>query len=158
MAAQEPPAIALTWLLDLLARGAALGDAVVRETLRLWPPAFAMLRRLTAPQEIAGHALPAGITVVLPTPLLHRDARAFAQPDAFRPERWDGSQDETTYAPFGAGARRCVGEALAHLYMEALLPAVARTVRLEPVGEVPEPMVLRGTVLVPRDGARMQAA
>jgi cytochrome P450 len=117
-----------------------------------------MLRRLTAPREVAGRLLPAGITVVLPTPLLHRDPRAFAEPDAFRPERWAQGQDETTYAPFGAGARRCVGEALAHLYVDALLPAVAAAVRLEPVTPEPPPMVLRGTVLVPRDGVRLRRA
>jgi cytochrome P450 len=158
MAAQEPPSIALTWLLDRVARGIGMGEDTVRETLRLWPPAFAMLRRLTAPREVAGRLLPAGITVVLPTPLLHRDPRAFADPDAFRPERWAAGPDERSYAPFGGGARRCVGEQLAQLYVEVLLPAVAESAGLAPVTEEPAPMVLRGTVLVPRDGGRVRRA
>jgi cytochrome P450 len=68
MAAQEPPAIALTSLLDRVARGAPdTGDAVVRETLRLQPPAFALLRRLAAPRDVAGHRGGAR------APLLRRD-------------------------------------------------------------------------------------
>jgi cytochrome P450 len=151
MAAQEPPSIALSRLLDRRARGHEPTDSVVRETLRLWPPAFALLRTLDAPRVIAGHALPAGVTVVLPTPLLHRDPRAFADPDVFRPGR-DG--EAGTFLPFGAGARRCVGEHLAQLYFDVLLPAIEAP--LQPVAPVPDPMVLRGTVLVPRDGLRVR--
>jgi cytochrome P450 len=157
LAAQEPPSVALTRLLDGAARGAApVTEAVTRETLRLWPPAFAVLRRLTEPREIAGHALPAGAHLVLPLPLLHRDRRAFADPDRFLPERWAAGQTEATFAPFGLGARRCVGEPLAHLYVDAILPAVLRRVRLAPATAEPDRMVLRGTALVPEAGARVR--
>jgi cytochrome P450 len=89
---------------------------------------------------------------MVPAPLLHRDARAFPDPDAFRPERWEtGAADETAYLPFGGGARRCVGEPLAHLYFETLLPAILRRVGVRRVLPA-ERMVLRGTVLVPRSG------
>jgi cytochrome P450 len=91
------------------------------------------------------------VTVVLPTPLLHRDPRAFPDPDVFRPGR-DG--EAGTFLPFGAGARRCVGEHLAQLYFDVLLPAIEAP--LQPVAPVPDPMVLRGTVLVPRDGLRVR--
>jgi cytochrome P450 len=165
MAAQEPPAAALTWLLERLARAPELADAyvagerrdaIVRESLRLRAPALAALRRLTAPRQVAGHALPAGVTVMLPTPLLHRDATAFPDPEAFRPERWQDTP-ETTYLPFGGGTRRCVGEALARTYFDALVPAVMRRVRLQPVLREPERMVLRGTILVPHRSAPVRA-
>jgi cytochrome P450 family 135 len=150
MAAQEPPSIALTRLLDRRARGQEPTDSVVRETLRLWPPAFALLRTLQSPREVGGHPLPAGVTVVLPAPLLHRDARAFPEPDAFRPERDHGAAE---LRPFGAGARRCVGEHLAQLYFDVLLPAI--DVGLRPLAPEPDRMVLRGTVLVPEHGVRV---
>jgi cytochrome P450 len=163
MAAQEPPAAGLTWLLERLARDAALADAyvadpaardpIVREVLRLRAPALAALRRLTAPHG----ALPAGVTVMLPTPLLHRDPAAFPDPERFDPARWRATPPETTYAPFGGGARRCVGEALAHTYFDVLIPAVLRRVRLRPVLREPERMVLRGTILVPHRSALMRA-
>lgn len=106
MAAQEPPAAALTWLLERFAREpvwaarysqGADRDAIVRESLRLRPPAMAALRRLTVERDIAGHRLPAGVIVMLPIPLLHRDPRVFPDPEEFRPDRWtDGGPPGTT--------------------------------------------------------------
>ena len=152
MAAQEPPSIALTRLVARLNRAPAEPDAdVIRETLRLWPPAFAILRRLTAARGVAGHALPAGTTVVVPLPVVQRDARTASDPDVFWTGRWRGGEP-TAFAPFGGGARRCVGEPLAQAYFGTILPALLRRIRLAPVARDPEPMVLRGTVLVPRDG------
>jgi cytochrome P450 family 135 len=160
-AAQEPPAAALTRLLDRLARGGGalldryLGDdgardAIVRETLRLHPPAVAGLRRLSAPRVVAGHRLPAGVVAMVPIPLVHRDARAFPDPDAFRPERWaDGGAAAAAVLPFGGGARRCLGEHLAQAYFAAIVPAILRRVRLRAVCRDPERMVVRGTILVP---------
>jgi cytochrome P450 len=151
-AAQEPAAVAVTRVLDRLARSdelaaryAAEGSAIVAETLRLHPAAVAGLRRLDAPRTIAGHPLPAGVVTMAPIPLLHRDPRVFPDPDAFRLGRPLG----TAYLPFGAGARRCLGEALAHVYFAAIVPAVLRRVRLRSLWPTPERMVLRGTILVP---------
>ena len=163
MAAQEPPSIALTWLLDRLARepglaGAVLGDprspraeAFVRETLRLRPPASGSLRRLREPVRAGGYELAPGSTVLVPTALLHADARGFRDPDRFEPERWLADPEPGwPFFPFGGGARRCVGEALARAEIEAVLPAILGTVRLQPLAPEPEPMVQRATVLVPR--------
>jgi cytochrome P450 len=165
MAAQEPPAIALTWMLDRLGREpelaeeflarpeGELAEGVVKETLRLNPPASAALRRLTAPRRVGGHDLPAGVDVMVPSTLLHRDPRHFEDPDAFRPERWRSpSPPEATYFPFGGGARRCVGEHLAHAELATVLPAFLRHGRPFPLAPEPEPMVQRATVLVPKQG------
>jgi cytochrome P450 len=161
-AAQEPAAVALTRILDRLARGgeqlidrytvdASARDAIVRETLRLHPAAVAGLRRLSEPRAVAGHRLPAGVVTMVPIPLLHRHPRAFPEPDAFRPERWGagGAAAEATFLPFGDGARRCLGEHLARAYFTAIVPAVLRRVRLRALWPAPERMVVRGTILVP---------
>jgi hypothetical protein len=89
----------VTRLLDRLGREAAARDrflasgagdpypdAVVREELRLHPPARAALCRLTAPLAVTGHSLSPGTTVMLP--ILQRDPAAFAAPDESQPERW----------------------------------------------------------------------
>jgi cytochrome P450 family 135 len=139
------------------ADGDRFADAVVRETLRLRPAAIAALRRLTEPRHIAGHRLPAGATVMVPIPLLHRDRRAYAEPDDFRPERWTVESAPTApFLPFGGGARRCLGEHLALAYVDAVVRPILRRVRLRALWPRPERMVLRGTILVPHRSAPMR--
>jgi cytochrome P450 len=170
MAAQEPPSIALTWLLDRLSRQPELGeefladprsprsDAVVRETLRLRPPASGALRKLLEPVQVEDRELPAGASVLLPTSLVHRDRRGFRNPDRFEPERWlTDITPSWPFFPFGGGARRCVGEPLAHAEIETVVPAVLRTLQLDPVSEEPERMVQRATVLVPQRSLLVRA-
>jgi len=170
-AGQEPPSIALTWILDRLGRspelvdpylaaaeGDPVRDAIVRETLRLRPPASAGLRVLTEPATVGGQDLDAGTATMVPIPLLHRDPAAFGDPDRFDPGRWgDGRVDESAYLPFGWGARRCLGEHLARAYFDAVVPAVAERVRLRPLATQPERMVVRATVLVPLRSALVTA-
>jgi cytochrome P450 family 135 len=166
MAAQEPAAASLAWLLDRLAHSpdvaerfaVAADESVIDETLRLRPPAIAALRRLTAPREVAGHLLPAGVTVMVPIPALHRDPRLYEDPDAFRAARWSsGPPPEGSYLPFGGGARGCLGEHLARAYLHAVVPALLRGRRLRPILREPESMVLRGTILVPRRSVPLRA-
>lgn len=167
LAAQEPPSIALTWALVRLARhpelagdylaageGAPLREAVLRETLRLRSPALASLRTLSEPFELGGQLLPAGTATMVPLPLVHRDPRFFSAPDRFRPQRWLQAEAEPpVFLPFGGGARRCLGEALAQTEVAAIVPTVLRLVRLRPLWPREERQVLRGTVLVPQRSA-----
>jgi hypothetical protein len=170
MAAQEPPSIALTWVLDRLSREPELAktfladprsersDAIVREVLRLRPPASGSLRRLLEPMQVAGRELPAGATVLVPTSLVHRDPRGFQDPEHFEPERWLADDAPSwPFFPFGGGARRCVGEPLAHAEIETVVTAVLRSVKLTPLAPEPEPMVQRATVLVPQRSLLVRA-
>jgi cytochrome P450 family 135 len=170
MAAQEPPAIALAWLVDRLARDPELAErfaedprsshseALVRETLRLQPPASGALRRLLEPLATEDRELPAGATVLLPTSLVHRDPRGFVDPDAFEPGRWLADITPSwPFFPFGGGARRCVGEPLARAEIETVVPAVLRTLKIEPLSAQPERMVQRATVLVPQRSLLVRA-
>lgn len=170
MAAQEPPSIALAWILDRLAREpqraatfvadprGERADAIVREVLRLRPPASGSLRRLLEPMPVDGCELPAGATVLVPTSLVHRDRRGFSDPERFEPERWLADITPSwPFFPFGGGVRRCVGEALAHAQIETVVPAVLRSVELTPVAPEPERMVQRATVLVPQRSLLVRA-
>jgi cytochrome P450 len=168
MAAQEPIAAALTWLaLALGARpeiverlrgeqaGGEYEQAVVEESLRLHPPAIAMLRRLVQPIALAGHELPAGTSTMAPMPLLHRDPRSFREPDRFLPERHLSANGGAAPGgcpmwPFGHGPRRCIAQALARVQLSLTLRAILEQLTIRPVGPQPERMVLRATILVPQ--------
>ncbi|HYF24866.1 MAG TPA: cytochrome P450 [Baekduia sp.] len=168
MAGQEPAAIGLTWVLDRLARhpeAAArfapgrdpASDAFVNETLRVRPAVHSVVRPLKAPLTVAGHELPAGVVLAVPIPLVHRDPRVFEEPDAFRPERFLDGPHPAAFVPFGGGARRCLGQALARLEIAALIPAILDQLRLRPVSAEPERQVVRATVLPPHRSAVMVA-
>lgn len=167
IAGQEPPTMALTWVLDRLGReeGRAAGlagddplaregrDRFVAEALRLRPPVHSLLRDLRDPVEVAGVAVEAGTTVMLPMVLTHTDPRTFADPAAFRPERWDSLPAQPDgYRPFGSGAHRCVGEPLARLLLDRAVAAAAEEVRISPVLPRTERMVVRATVTAPAHG------
>jgi hypothetical protein len=163
MAAQEPPSIALTWTLARLARHPALTadylaadeedplrEAIFRETLRLRPSALAVLRRLNEPFEAGGRLLAAGTSTLVPLPLIHRDPHFFTDPERFRPQRWlEMDSVPSVYLPFGSGARRCLGEALAEAEAATIIPTVLSERQIRPLWPREERMVLRGTVLVP---------
>ncbi|WP_205698305.1 cytochrome P450 [Conexibacter sp. SYSU D00693] len=170
-AAQEPPSIALTNVVLELARAPELADAfveaspaeplrdaVVREVMRLRPPAQAVLRRLVEPATVAGVALDAGTHVALHSLLLHRAPEVWDAPDELRWERFArGVPDGVPYLPFGGGARRCIGEPLSWALFRAALPVVLRHLRFSAVTARPERMVVRGTVLVPHRSALVVA-
>jgi cytochrome P450 len=96
---------------------------VLQETMRLWPPAWILLRQIREDHEIAGVHLPVGTHIAMFPYLLHRDPRWWPDPTRFDPGRWT-EQDERgrpkfAYLPFGAGPRMCIGEQFA--WMEAML-------------------------------------
>jgi cytochrome P450 len=109
--------------------------------------------------RVRDRELPAGATVIAPTSLVHTDPRGFADPDRFEPERWLGPEAPSWPCfPFGGGARRCVGEALAHAEIETVVPAVLRALKLSPLSPEPERMVQRATVLAPQRSLLVRAS
>jgi unspecific monooxygenase len=74
----------------------------------------------------------------------------------FRPERFveDGAESYS-WLPFGGGIRRCIGAALAHAEMAEVLRFAIPRVELRPLGEQPDPVVLRGITLAPKHGVRV---
>jgi cytochrome P450 len=170
LAAQEPPAAGLAWLLDRAGRepgwteglvdGGAEREAFVKEALRLRPAVVAAMRRPLQPLAVGDHVLPAGVPIMLPSLLLHRHRSAFADPETFRPQRFlegDVARAEAAILPFGGGARRCLGEPLAHALIDSVLPAVLGRLQLRPLGASPERPVVRGTILVPQRSALVMA-
>jgi cytochrome P450 len=168
VAGHETTATSLAWAverlvrhpgaLDRVATDAEYADAVVKETLRLRPVVAIVLRRLLEPLEVAGRELPAGTTVAPCILLVHRREDLYPEPDAFRPERFLGEPPGTySWIPFGGGVRRCLGAAFAQVEMQVVLETIARSARLEAVGES-EGVRRRGVTLVPERGGQVRMA
>lgn len=139
---------ALAWLreeLDALPSRPIVADdlpelprthAVVAEAMRLHPPAWIIGRWLEQDLRIAAWDLPRGSVVLASQYAMHRDARFWAAPDQFVPQRWitgTGAFDERAprvprgvWFPFGFGARRCIGEQFAWTEAVAVLASLAR--------------------------------
>lgn len=120
-------------------------EAVVKESMRLYPPAWAMGRTAINEFELAGYRIPSGANVVVSQWVMHRDPRFFADPLKFAPDRW--LREETrnlprfAYFPFGAGPRQCIGASFAMMEAVLLLATIARKFQLAPVpGRAVEPL------------------
>jgi len=87
--------------------------AVVEETLRLYPPAYALfMRRATRDVDLAGVEVKKGDIVQITPFILHRSSRWFESPAQFMPQRFlaEPTWPRYAYLPFGAGPRVCVGQ------------------------------------------------
>jgi cytochrome P450 family 135 len=168
VAGHETTATSLAWAverlvrhpgaLDRVATDSEYADAVVKETLRLRPVVAIVLRRLLEPLLVAGRELPAGTTVAPCILLVHRREDIYPEPDAFRPERFLREPPGTySWIPFGGGVRRCLGAAFAQVEMQVVLETIARSARLEAVGDS-EGVRRRGVTLVPERGGQVRLA
>lgn len=114
-----------------------VGRAVVQEALRLYPPAFTIVREAREPDEVAGHRLEPGDLVVVAPWVLHRHRRLWAEPDRFDPSRFlPGAPpvDRFAYLPFGIGPRVCIGAQFALVEAAVVLAGLLARHRLELVG------------------------
>ncbi len=103
--------------------------AVVSETLRLYPPAFLIVRQAIAADACEGIDIPRGAVVMIAPWVLHRHRRLWRDPDAFDPARFlpdAPPPPRFTYLPFGAGPRICVGAQFALAEATLVLAALAR--------------------------------
>ena len=116
-----------------------LVQAIVKETLRLYPPAWFLFRQAAGDMRLDGAPLDDGSILFAMPYTTQRDARWFAEPDAFQPQRWlDGMEKSLprgAYFPFGMGPRTCIGSGFAMMEAQLLLATVARRFHLEQVDE-----------------------
>jgi cytochrome P450 len=110
-------------------------DAVVRESLRLYPPQYLLFREPTEPVTLQDYEIAPGTMVVVSPWILHRDDRFWDDPGTFDPSRWldDTGRPEHAYLPYGAGPRHCLGRRLADQTLRLVLAVICRRRRLEPV-------------------------
>ncbi|RKD87998.1 cytochrome P450 [Halopiger aswanensis] len=94
-------------------------DHILKESLRLYPPAYAIFRQPTEDVILSGHKISEGTLLCLSQWVTHRDPRLYESPHEFQPDRWESDSlsapSPGMYFPFAAGPRRCIGERLAML-------------------------------------------
>jgi cytochrome P450 len=115
--------------------------AVVSESMRLWPPAWTMGRRVLQTHSIGGYPMEAGSLVIMSQWVVHRDPRWWDRPDAFEPQRWlsPSARPKYAYFPFGGGSRVCIGESFAWTEAILLLATIAQRWQFRPLpGSKPE--------------------
>ncbi|HMK70023.1 MAG TPA: cytochrome P450 [Xanthobacteraceae bacterium] len=107
---------------------------VIDESMRLYPPAHTLGREAVAADEILGHRIPAGATVLIVPWMLHRKPSLWENPDRFEPERFApehaAARHRYAYIPFGAGPRICIGAAFAIEEALLILATIAQRYRL----------------------------
>jgi cytochrome P450 len=133
-------------------------EMVLAESMRLYPPAWAIGRLAVNESEIGGYVVPKKSLVLMSQYVMHRDPRYFSEPLRFNPERWTAeareSRPQFSYFPFGGGTRRCIGEGFAWMEGILLLATLAQQwqMRLEPN----HPVTLKPVItLRPKYGMRM---
>jgi cytochrome P450 len=105
-------------------------DGVVKEGLRLFPPAPMTARMAMRPVTLDGRDLPAGTEVILSYYHTHRDPDVFAEPTRFLPRRWETlAPTPYEYVPFGGGARQCIGAGFASLEIRVVLALLLQRFR-----------------------------
>jgi cytochrome P450 len=134
-------------------------EHVFAESLRLFPPAWAIGRKVLTEFQAGPYSIPRD-SIVLTSPwVVHRDPRWFPDPLRFHPERWeqeDATRPKFAYFPFGGGTRVCIGERFAWMEGVLLLATIGRRWRLRLVKGHPVETQARIT-LRPRHGMQMTA-
>ncbi len=121
-------------------------QAVLEETLRLYPPVWVFTRRAIADDVAAGFAIEAGSNLFISPWLMQHHTAHWKDPDTFDPERFLQESDPRRlryiFIPFSAGARRCVGEHFSFVEMKMHLAMLLPYFKMQHEG--PAPQVLPG--------------
>jgi cytochrome P450 len=190
-AGHETTANALAWTFDLLGRNPAVRArmeeeldalpgppayddlkrlpytlAVVKEAMRIYPPAYLLGRRAEKDVILGEHLVRRRSIVLLNVIGIHRRADLWPDPERFDPARFLGDGEKAlprcAYMPFGAGPRVCIGNHFALMEAHLLLATIARRLRFEPTSDAPpgmEPLVtLRPRAGVPARAVLREAA
>ncbi|WP_106962327.1 cytochrome P450 [Streptomyces exfoliatus] len=152
VAGYESSARTLTWAFVLLdqhpevmeraAGDARAVEAVLSETLRLYPTGWLLPRQAVADETLDGLRIPAGTDLLVCPYLTHRDPEVWPDPEAFVPERFPVRTPlpPGAYLPFGIGPRACLGTRFAMREMEVLLGGLLARFTVETTEPVGEPV------------------
>lgn len=178
----DTPALAMSWTWYLLARNPACANTlaaevdavvgvrapemqdiaslpyaqrVIKESMRLYPPAWLLSREASEETSIGGQRIEKGTTVMMSPWVSHRDAVFFDNPDVFDPDRWTSERAKQiprfAYFPFGGGPRVCIGAAFAMMETTIILAMMAARFNFRLINE-DEVLPRASMTLRPRNG------
>jgi cytochrome P450 len=132
--------------------------ACFQEALRFYPPAWSIPRVAIADDEVGGHRIPKGSSVIIPVHGIHHDARFWPDPERYDPERFMPGQGRgrhrSAYLPFGGGRRICIGSSFALMETTLITAMLSQRFVFDLVpGHPVEPEAT--LTLRPRRGVRM---
>ena len=134
-------------------------EQVIKETLRLYPPASFISRTAQAPDVLCDREIRKKDTVMLPIYALQRNEQLWPEPNTFKPERFakGAKYDRFAWLPFGDGPRVCIGAHFAMVEAQIILASLISRFKFEPIqGKDPVPeMVL---TLRPKGGVWLKVA
>ncbi|ANU07055.1 cytochrome P450 [Paraurantiacibacter namhicola] len=147
-AGHDNSAATLAWALWLLAHHPDLQqairrdpqkriiEAVLQETLRLYPPIPFTTRVALRDFAWADKVIPAGQNVGISFSAMHRHRDHWEMPDCFRPERFLTAGKRVSVSqdmlPFGAGPRGCIGTGFARRVLSTMIAAILEKAQLRP--------------------------
>jgi cytochrome P450 len=134
-------------------------EGVIKESMRLYPPAWGVAREVIEEFELGGYRIPEGANIVMSQWIMHRDPRFFSSPGSFDPGRWRSEECRNlarfAYFPFGGGPRQCIGASFAMMEAVLLLATVAARFQALPVaGQTVAPVP--SFTLRPKEGIRVE--
>ncbi|MEM6793475.1 MAG: cytochrome P450 [Acidobacteriota bacterium] len=123
----EPPSYGRIFRLAVL-------DRVIKESLRVMPPAVVFPRVATVPTTLGGFEIAAGSEVLYSPYVIHKTAPIYPQPNRFDPDRWRSIKPKAfEYMPFGAGARLCLGASFGMIQLRVIIALILQRYRLSVV-------------------------
>jgi cytochrome P450 len=132
---------------------------VLDESMRLYPPVFAVAREARVDAVLGDFAVPKGSHVVVGIYHAQRDGRHHPEPERFDPDRFEperlAKMPQGAYLPFGGGTRTCIGKRFALLEATLMLATIAQRCRFE-LAQAAHPAPESKVTLAPRGGLRMR--
>ena len=141
-------------------------ERVVKESMRLYPPAWVISRCAIEDDVIGGCRIPAGAIVLVSPYVTHRHPRFWANPEDFDPDRFEASRHAErplfAYFPFGGGPRQCIGNSFAMMELVLVVTTIAQQCQLnlslgEGVGTSPSITLRAATPIRMRVDRRAEA-
>ena len=123
-------------------RALAATERAYKESMRLNPPAYAVMRQVETPVELGGLTLEKGTILNIAIAPVQRDPRFWNDPDRYDPSRFtpeaEAARPKGSYIPFGFGPHRCIGGEIAMLEGKALLSCLAKNFVISPAPMTPD--------------------